>query len=341
MKHLYDFLKTENALSSNALPELLVKNFDVEQIWQQIELQNEIILKDSVKDVGRLLVNKNKLRFNNISTLIKEQTDKVENQSNNEDIDESNNEEDIDESNNEEDINESINEEDINGTKIGKQKRKQTEESDEGSSEEPVKKRNNLEQYSSDEDSDEEQIDLDNENAEAEKNFISRKSRNRKSVVDDDFFKLDEMETFLEREEKKLDNPEQNNKLEESETESDASVDLFKDYSNNDEDDEEMKVKTAKFKDFFRADINKELKRNKFLEDISDDEENDIKSTLELRQERLNKKMEEIEEYAVGEKPWTLKGEITGDSRPQNSLLEEIVEFDISSRPGKKENILL
>lgn len=74
---------------------------------------------------------------------------------------------------------------------------------------------------------------------------------------------------------------------------------------------------------------------NNSSEPDDDDEnlENEL-STLERRQERLKKKIESLEEQAISEKPWQLKGEITAENRPQNSLLEEIVEFDLTSRPA-------
>lgn len=62
------------------------------------------------------------------------------------------------------------------------------------------------------------------------------------------------------------------------------------------------------------------------------------KSNFELRQERLKKKIEHIHEAALGEKPWQLLGEITSTTRPQNSLLEEVLQFDRTQRPGKISN---
>jgi len=59
------------------------------------------------------------------------------------------------------------------------------------------------------------------------------------------------------------------------------------------------------------------------------------KSNFEQRQERLNKRIEQIHDEALGEKPWQLLGEITSQTRPQNSLLEEVLQFDRTQRPGK------
>lgn len=58
-------------------------------------------------------------------------------------------------------------------------------------------------------------------------------------------------------------------------------------------------------------------------------------STLEKRSARLSKHISKLEEQAVSEnKPWPLKGEVAAKDRPQNSLLEEAVEFDVCTRPG-------
>lgn len=70
-------------------------------------------------------------------------------------------------------------------------------------------------------------------------------------------------------------------------------------------------------------------------------EENDAveaKSSLERRHERLRARLDDLEEQALAEKPWQLKGEVSASARPQNSLLEEVVEFDLTTRPG--ENVL-
>lgn len=49
---------------------------------------------------------------------------------------------------------------------------------------------------------------------------------------------------------------------------------------------------------------------------------------------QMSKKIEELEKAAVGEKPWQLSGEVTAQARPENSMLEEDVEFEQTSRSG-------
>lgn len=48
----------------------------------------------------------------------------------------------------------------------------------------------------------------------------------------------------------------------------------------------------------------------------------------------MSKKIEDLEKSALAEKPWQLTGEVTAQARPENSLLEEDVEFEQISRTG-------
>ncbi|XP_073979941.1 U3 small nucleolar ribonucleoprotein protein MPP10 [Rhodnius prolixus] len=59
-----------------------------------------------------------------------------------------------------------------------------------------------------------------------------------------------------------------------------------------------------------------------------------LKSSFELKQEKLRNKINKLEEEALQEKAWPLKGEVEASQRPVNSLLEEIVEIDLSQRPA-------
>ena len=70
------------------------------------------------------------------------------------------------------------------------------------------------------------------------------------------------------------------------------------------------------------------------MDDEDSNPDGNLKSQLEERQDRLKKKINTLENEALQEKPWQLKGEVGANSRPENSLLEEVVEFDITQRPG-------
>lgn len=49
----------------------------------------------------------------------------------------------------------------------------------------------------------------------------------------------------------------------------------------------------------------------------------------------MSEKIEELEKTALADKPWQLSGEITSQSRPENSMLEEDVEFEQTGRMGE------
>lgn len=65
LKGLYDFTKCmEDGLpSGDALPELIIQGFDEEQIWQELELQNEGRSKGLLSDVASLVARKDLLKF--------------------------------------------------------------------------------------------------------------------------------------------------------------------------------------------------------------------------------------------------------------------------------------
>lgn len=49
---------------------------------------------------------------------------------------------------------------------------------------------------------------------------------------------------------------------------------------------------------------------------------------------QMTEKIQELEKAALAEKPWQLSGEVTAQTRPENSMLEEDVDFEQTSRMG-------
>ncbi|XP_005987807.1 U3 small nucleolar ribonucleoprotein protein MPP10 [Latimeria chalumnae] len=361
-KTLYDLQKSQEQVNAvgSPLTELVVENFDEEQIWQELELQNNSVLNHFKKVVAKTV------RDNDIHLLPFNVEDEAEPEeeaaSENADL----SDEGIPEETEEDEIQ-------IRKSKI---KPKQTE-------------------TFSDDDSD---VDFDIDKLEKQSKGTQKKAVKHvgKSVVDDRFFKLAEMEAFLEDEERKE---------EKGRKDDDDSIDYFEDISSDDDDDEEEEGETErkkkrkiikssrdlKYKDYFdpveycgqdREDDNHddELERSdkeeeeeememdeedeeemeesegsrtareslkKVTFDLSDDSEGEdvgdilggkkkimgeMKSPFEKRQEKMNEKIMELEQEALEEKPWQLIGEVTGQKRPENSILEENLQFDHAIR---------
>ncbi|KAG5459570.1 MAG: U3 small nucleolar ribonucleoprotein complex, subunit Mpp10, partial [Olpidium bornovanus] len=74
--------------------------------------------------------------------------------------------------------------------------------------------------------------------------------------------------------------------------------------------------------------------RSKALFAAEKGETTEVKSAEEVRSERLAAKIAYMEEEAVQDKHWTMKGEAGARQRPLNSLLEEDLEFDHAARVG-------
>ncbi|RVE74414.1 hypothetical protein OJAV_G00022110 [Oryzias javanicus] len=368
-KTLYDLRKAQEpaGYGSSPLAQLVVESFDDEQIWQELELQNNAVLTHFKIAIDGALSD------GNLTLLSDEEIeeDKVE---------ESEGEEEEEGATDDENV--SDQEEQL--PRLSKKSLVDTEEPSDDYSEN---------------DSD---IDFDvnalekREKQKKDKGKTGSKTKVVPSEVDDKFFKLSEMETFLDDIEKR----------EGKENDNEDDVDYFQDLP-SDEDDEmnleeimsskKQKKKTGKssrnlkYKDFFDAvdtepdekqsdgddddmddsqeevgdeddaeeesyDEEEQENRSKASQkkvtfDLSEDEDSEgedieevlggkisspetveLKSSFEKRQEKMSQKIEELENAALAEKPWQLLGEVTAQTRPENSMLEEDVEFEQASR---------
>nr|SVE76504.1 EOG090X09DZ [Daphnia longispina] len=335
-KDLYDSVNKNFTLQglTGSLPELYTEGFDEEQIWQQLELHNEPSFKILMKNVAKILTAKDKkLSFYKVEV----QAEDVE-------------EEKEDGLDNEED-------KDSVASELSFQLPSDTDNEDEDGSDLDETDALKFDEYKM----------LDEEREERpKKNREQSMGKIRKTEVDDEFFKVGEMEKFLEKEESEKP----------IKDDDEDSIDYFEEVFSDDEDTYAVK---AKYKDFFRgslpagelqSEINEDEdedleasdgemeddeqddddepreKRVKFDldgSDSSEDDESDIsnnnnltksdgKSSYELRQERLKAKIQELEEEAIAPKPWQLMGETKAELRPDNALLEEDLFFDHTTR---------
>ncbi|XP_052663289.1 U3 small nucleolar ribonucleoprotein protein MPP10 [Harpia harpyja] len=356
-KILYDLNKAlgSSIVRGGPLKELVIENFDEEQIWQQLELQNNAVLDFFKKSIAR------DAKDEDLCLLSDQEEDGSDA-----------------EASSDQELEDSIMDVEAEQKNIYTQDKTKAKEKQ-------SKLRESIMQKYSDEDSD---IDFDIEALEQQTKTTKEttlKKMGKKSIVDDKFFKLSEMETFLEHAEKE-------NKEEEED------INYFEDIISDDEEEEseEAKVKPVKssrdltYKDFFDpVDGNDDLVANGVEDDqeeeadsaieeqneesmsevedmnemmenmrskeaskkvtfsLPDDSEtedvtnvqlekgidpSEIKSSFEKRQEKMSKKIKSLEEELLEEKPWQLKGEVTGQKRPENSLLEETVLFDHAVR---------
>ncbi|XP_046855402.1 U3 small nucleolar ribonucleoprotein protein MPP10-like isoform X2 [Xenia sp. Carnegie-2017] len=176
---------------------------------------------------------------------------------------------------------------------------------------------------------------------------------NEGSVVDDTFFKLDEMERFLES--KYAGDGEMSD-----EDDDEENVDYFMDVNESKglSKDKSNAIENIMYSDLFDypEDLNTKLGDDKkddnekhILEKVAkhNDNERDTnklnednfndgrsKSTLEKQQEKVKKQIAALEQSNIATKSWQLSGETSASVRPQNSLLEEVLQFDHTMAPA-------
>ncbi|XP_044574451.1 U3 small nucleolar ribonucleoprotein protein MPP10 isoform X2 [Cotesia glomerata] len=268
LKILYDFTREktiEHTIINNSnncdytMPKLVIEDVDHENIWQQLELQNESIIQDLIVEIGNITAKNNLLKLSGTK------------QKNN------------------------VNDDDNQEEKIS--------DCDENPSDdnEPLDSNN--------------QIEIKLPNNKKTKTSKRKREKNKLSIVDDKFFKLSELDKFLNNEDKK-----EFTKKSDSNSDHDSdeeSIDLFNNYPSEDDDDDD--------------DDDNDNKNSRMTDE---DMETDIKSSLDLRTERAEKKITKLETENIKEKTWSLKGETKGDDRPTDALLEDYLDYDVGSRPA-------
>lgn len=331
VKSLYDYTKAkENALGkgdTSVLPKLIIKDFDEEQIWQEIELQNSACWDRLISDVSSCMAVKDSLKFpleepeetleeDNaaIDSDVNEEMGSIENE------EESGNE--LDESNYEQ-----------KPGNIKKKKGKSSIVDDNffklSEMEEFLLKeeRNDGNSKKKSSDSDEESIDMfeeedDDDEEEEEGN----------NVMYSDFFDGNEEVELISKEHKSNKNGIKSMEIDDNESGSeDENMQEEEEIMDN---EPQKKKKRVRFSNVASSSSDDESDPEQDILKPTGQTSSDKQSEFEQRQIRLKKQIAHLENRSLTEAPWQLKGEVKASIRPQNSLLEEVVDFDLTSRPA-------
>ncbi|KAJ3348431.1 U3 snoRNP protein [Entophlyctis luteolus] len=323
------------------LPALLTEGFEIDQIWEQIQLRNRPMLKHLSAAVSSVLVKGD----------VSPAKDEMDTESENASISEQDSEDDMF-------SNEEVSDND-----------EEPVENDDSDSEELADGNDAL-------DIDEENIDDQFSDVESEQDGGADEIV-RETEVDDEFFLLREMEKFAERgEARDIKLAEGNGDPNQDDDDWNLGVDLL----NMDPDDlegsgDELNANDIRYEDFFApprrreapktrkpkiafnetiderefdkdapvtsttAEVNENSGDAKDLFEDSDDDSSGAGpkrpiTEFEREQQLLEEEIATLEAEAIAEKSWTLSGEVSSKKRPVNSLLEEDLEVEHASRPA-------
>ncbi|KAL4228054.1 u3 small nucleolar ribonucleoprotein MPP10 [Mactra antiquata] len=456
LKNLFDSSKSfvNHKKSIDSLPELIVTGFDEEQIWQQLELENDSNISSLLSTSSTIISKKSSLTFNSVAST--SSTSSASNKTSTKTSDKNN----VSDSSNKkskkgkkknksdkskvtflDDDSDSYVDSDIELSAIDKRYNKTVDQDDiddkffdfTGDSDEDlnfdfgplgqgegdddddldeelfkadvsddeqggeIKKKNKKSvTFEDSEKSDDNAGGKNNKIISKKTQSILKKSTNKaKSVVDDKFFKLSQLEEFLDEEDRKEERKlkreqalKDNRDVDDDDEDDDGAddIDLFAEIDSGDDDchyddffdppdddasddadvdcDDDENIdhsfddevgdngdeydEEGDFNNDVEADESSDLhmlsklgQRKDLLADCESEGEDvtdilggkkEVKSSFEIRQEKLKKKMSAIEKDMLSEKAWQMSGETDGSKRPENSLLQERLQFDQATR---------
>ncbi|XP_059083521.1 U3 small nucleolar ribonucleoprotein protein MPP10-like [Tigriopus californicus] len=342
-KILYDLAKLnedpedQSGKAKSTLKELIIEGFDHEQIWAQIQLQNEATLPSLQKQIWlwengpkewnllagtKRVQNKRKLELENGIDLEDPKKGKYEEPQDDTDEDDLNGMNDMNDP-----IQEAETDDDYDSEKEAEEEEVDLEDDQEENEEDAIFNDPDF-QNMSDSDGDDlplfenakSEDEASEDEEEREKKELERETkkkaidsqaddylakamssiRQKKTEVDDDFFKLNDMASFLDQEDQKEDRRrmrEERGLENDDDDDDDDGIDLFDDVGGNSEEEQ------TNFQGYF--------------------------GSGDTPQGDLNEDEPKLEAEAVStDKPWQLKGEIAGPARPENSLLQEHLDYE-------------
>nr|XP_019935815.1 PREDICTED: U3 small nucleolar ribonucleoprotein protein MPP10 [Paralichthys olivaceus] len=367
-KTLYDLHKAQEPASyrGSLLRQLVVENFDEEQIWQELELQNNAVLKHFKKAIDEAVSDET------LTVLVEEEEengDEAEVETDDENVDEGEEEEEEKEKPRKQSTKKAVEAEDYTDEgsdldfdvdALEKREKRKKEIGRKGSKTKVVPsevddkffKLSEMESFLDDmdkqdgkEDEDEDGVNYFQDLASDEdddldlEEIISTKKQNKKTVKSSRNLKYKDFFDAVDSEPTKAD--EQSDGEDESQEEGEEQIDDEDDdydgeEEGDDEDEERSHLKSSSKKVSFNL-SGDEDSEGEDVEDIfggksQNSAKSESKSSFEKRQEKMSEKIGELEKAALTQKPWQLSGEVTAQTRPENSMLEEDVEFEQTSR---------
>eukprot|EP01104_Vermistella_antarctica_P017375 TRINITY_DN6152_c0_g1_i1.p1 TRINITY_DN6152_c0_g1~~TRINITY_DN6152_c0_g1_i1.p1 ORF type:complete len:738 (+),score=316.57 TRINITY_DN6152_c0_g1_i1:246-2216(+) len=330
LKVMFDYAVASCPKKYSSLPELIMDGFDLEQVWQQIQLQDDPLVRSVTRRMTRFVEKSDGVNMPFTDVIEEEERRKEEAEREEEEEDEeSEDEEEVEEDDEDADDDDELMKFSTDGY---------VDEDD-------LNERDDDEE---DEDDDEDDDDDD------ESGFLGEEGEGHEGV-NDTFFDMDEMERFLDDEDEREaqgddeDGDEEGGDGSDDDDADEEDVVIGKgwDGASDDEDDvgddgeEDEEESDIGFDDFFDAPPKRKKKRvNRSSGNTSDDgafDEQDEKdeslmSAHEKRQQNLQRLLVEQEKQNVGQKAWPMRGEISAKHRPRGSLLEVDLDYDQASK---------
>jgi len=345
-KVLYDISKlVETSSSKSTLPELIIENFDPEQVWAGVELQNKDKLTSLESKFSSIKINE----LSSHPLLVGKQPNKKA-------------EEIPQDCSEDEELGDELESDDLGAEEPPAEPTERDASDGEKSDDDLLDDPDFQNMSDSDGDElplfdnlDEEELDLENEEEDEDEKgdsvkLPSKEKGGRKTELDDKFFSLADMEKFHDMEDPgdilkgKKDEEEEDlvDMFEDIPDDDDANM-MYKDYwlenkgdpGDTDDDDDDNDDETNEQSEEEEDQENEgDSKTKAKLLPSSDEEDEDevVKSSHEKAQERLSKKISKMEEAAVGDKTWQMGGEAAAPVRPENSLLSEHLEYDTAAK---------
>ncbi|XP_049574582.1 U3 small nucleolar ribonucleoprotein protein MPP10 [Syngnathus scovelli] len=357
-KTLYDLHKSQEPAEYNGSPlvQLVVENFDEEQIWQELELQNSAVLKHFKNAIDEALSDE--------TLAVLEEDEEMDEETGDEEGEpDENMEEEADEKlrglkkmgdhDAEDDTDEDSDLDfDVDALeKREKQKRNPTEKHSQMNGpfsevDDKFFRLSEMESFLDDmdkregkENDDENNVDYfhnlpSDEDDDFDLELLSSRKPKKNTTSSRDLKYKDYFTASEGADADELLDSEDDNMHEDKDEEVDDDDDSGEDFNNENGDMSRAKASHKKVTFNLSGDEDSE---GEDLEDIlggknPNSQKSQSQSSHEKIQEKMSQKIKELEKASLASKSWQLSGEVTAQSRPENSMLEEDLDFEQGSR---------